>query len=79
MSDVSKSVTGSLISAVLIAVLFGLWNDYIYKNDKLTGYWKVESETIESSYSKYRVIYKTLKDQVMIQVVNLSPHDYRKK
>ncbi|MEN8206433.1 MAG: type II toxin-antitoxin system mRNA interferase toxin, RelE/StbE family [Pseudomonadota bacterium] len=28
---------------------------------------------------QYRVIYKTLKDKVMIQVVNLSPHDYRKK
>ena len=28
---------------------------------------------------QYRVIYRTLKDQVMIQVVNLSPHDYRKK
>ena len=28
---------------------------------------------------QYRVIYKALKDQVLIQVVNLSPHDYRKK
>lgn len=28
---------------------------------------------------QYRVIYKSLKDRVLIQVVNLSPHDYRKK
>jgi len=28
---------------------------------------------------QYRVIYKTLKDRVLIQVVNVSPHDYRKK
>ena len=28
---------------------------------------------------QYRVIYKALKDQILIQVVNLSPHDYRKK
>ena len=54
MSDISKSVIGSLISAVLITVLFSLWNDYIYKKDQLTGYWEVEFETIETSYSKYR-------------------------
>jgi len=28
---------------------------------------------------QYRVIYKASKDHVMIQVVNLTPHDYRKK
>ena len=27
---------------------------------------------------QYRVIYKVVKDQVLIQVVNLTPHDYRK-
>jgi mRNA-degrading endonuclease RelE of RelBE toxin-antitoxin system len=27
---------------------------------------------------QYRVIYKMLRDRVMILVVNLSPHDYRK-
>ncbi len=54
MADISKNVIGSLISAVLIAALFSLWNDYIYKKDQLTGYWKVEYETLESSYSNYR-------------------------
>jgi addiction module RelE/StbE family toxin len=28
---------------------------------------------------QYRVIYKALKDRVLIQVVNVKPHDYRKK
>ena len=28
---------------------------------------------------QYRVIYKAVKDQVLIQVVSMSPHDYRKK
>jgi proteic killer suppression protein len=28
---------------------------------------------------QYCVVYKVLKDRVMIQVVNLTPHDYRKK
>jgi len=29
--------------------------------------------------SKYRVIYKVKKSKVMVQVVNLTAHDYRKK
>ena len=28
---------------------------------------------------QYRVIYQVVKDRVLIQVVNLTPHDYRKK
>lgn len=69
MSDISKSVIGSLISAVLIAVLFGFWNDYVYKKDRLTGYWKVELETVGSSYSKYRGL-KTYYEFIIGQNVN---------
>ena len=29
--------------------------------------------------SQYRVIYKVVRDQVLVQVVNLTAHDYRKK
>ncbi|MEH6467449.1 MAG: hypothetical protein V7722_07435 [Porticoccus sp.] len=53
MFDISKNVIGSLISAVLIALVFSLWNDFIYKKDQLSGYWKVEYETLHSSYNKY--------------------------
>ena len=28
---------------------------------------------------QYRVIYKTEKDKILIQVVSVTPHDYRKK
>ncbi|MFT6915496.1 MAG: hypothetical protein ACJAWL_001805 [Motiliproteus sp.] len=54
MSDISKNIIGSLLSAILITLLFSLWNDYVYKKDQLTGYWEVEYETLESSYIKYQ-------------------------
>lgn len=53
MSEISKNVLGSLISAVVVTAVFSLWNDYIYKRDQLSGFWKVEFETKESSYSPY--------------------------
>ncbi|MCE9679246.1 hypothetical protein LZP69_08670 [Shewanella sp. AS1] len=53
MSEITKNVTGSLISAIVIALVFGIWNDYIYKKDRLTGYWKVEYKTEQSSYKPY--------------------------
>jgi len=28
---------------------------------------------------QYRVIYKIVKDQVLVQVLDITPHDYRKK
>lgn len=48
-----------------------------FHDELLKGEWKGHrSSRLEL---QYRVIYKMLKDRVMIQVVNLSPHDYRKK
>ena len=48
-----------------------------FHDESLRGEWKGYRSSRLGL--EYRVIYKTLKDQVMIQVVNLSPHDYRKK
>jgi len=48
-----------------------------FHDESLRGEWKGHRSS--RLVLQYRVIYKTLKDQVMIQVVKLSPHDYRKK
>ncbi|MGD8843076.1 MAG: type II toxin-antitoxin system mRNA interferase toxin, RelE/StbE family [Gammaproteobacteria bacterium] len=48
-----------------------------FHDEALRGEWKGNRSSRLGL--QYRVIYKTLNDQVLIQVVNLSPHDYRKK
>ena len=48
-----------------------------FHDESLRGEWKGHRSSRLGL--QYRVIYKTLKGQVMIKVVNLSPHDYRKK
>lgn len=48
-----------------------------FHDESLRGEWKGHRSSRLGL--QYRVIYKTLKDKVIIQVVNLSPHDYRKK
>ena len=48
-----------------------------FHDEALRGEWKGHRSSRLGL--QYRVIYKALKDQVLIQVVNLSPHDYRKK
>lgn len=48
-----------------------------FHDEALRGEWKGHRSSRLGL--QYGVIYKTLKEQVMVQVVNLSPHDYRKK
>ena len=48
-----------------------------FHDEALRGEWKGHRSSRLGL--QYRVIYKTLKDRVMIQVVNLTPHDYRKR
>lgn len=48
-----------------------------FHDEALRGKWKGHRSSRLGL--QYRVIYKTLKDHILIQVVNLSPHDYRKK
>ena len=47
------------------------------RDEPLSGDWKgYRSSRLNQ---QYRVIYKIEKDKVLIQVVNVTPHDYRRK
>ena len=48
-----------------------------FHDESLRGQWKGHRSSRLGL--QYRVIYKTLKDKLIIQVVHLTPHDYRKK
>lgn len=48
-----------------------------FHDEALRGEWKKHRSSRLGL--QYRVIYQAVKDQVLIQVVNLTPHDYRKK
>ena len=47
------------------------------RDEALRGEWKGSRSSRLNQ--QYRVIYKIEKDQVLVQVVNISPHDYRRK
>jgi len=48
-----------------------------FRDESLTGDWKgYRSSRLNQ---QYRVIYKLVKGQILIQVVNVTPHDYRRK
>lgn len=48
-----------------------------FHDESLTGKWKgYRSSRLNL---QYRVIYKIEKDKVLVQVENLTPHDYRRK
>ena len=66
MIDISKNIIGSLLSAIVIAILFSIWNDFFYKKDRLTGYWQAEFRVLETSYSKYEGM-KTYSDYLINQ------------
>ena len=48
-----------------------------FNDESLHGEWKGHRSSRLGS--KYRVIYKIVKDQVLVQVVTVTAHDYRKK
>jgi len=48
-----------------------------FHDESLRGEWKGSRSSRLGI--KYRVIYKVERDQVLVQVVNVSAHDYRKK
>lgn len=47
------------------------------RDEALKGDWKGHRSSRLNQ--QYRVIYKVVKDKVLIQVVNVTPHDYRRK
>lgn len=48
-----------------------------FHDEALRGEWKGHRSSRLSL--QYRVIYKIVKDEVLVQVVNVTAHDYRKK
>lgn len=48
-----------------------------FRDEPLRGEWKGHRSSRLNI--QYRVIYKIEKDLVLVQVVNVTPHDYRKK
>jgi len=47
------------------------------RDESLSGDWKGHRSSRLNQ--QYRVIYKVEKDKILIQVVNITPHDYRRK
>ena len=47
------------------------------RDETLRGEWKGHRSSRLNQ--QYRVIYKIEKDQILVQVVNITPHDYRRK
>ena len=48
-----------------------------FHDEALKGEWKgYRSSRLNI---QYRVIYKIIRDEVLVQVIELTPHDYRKK
>ena len=62
---------------VLISGPNGLRKIQGFRDEALRGEWKGHRSSRLSA--QYRVIYKIVKDQVLIQVVSVAPHDYRRK
>ena len=48
-----------------------------FRDEALRGEWKGHRSSRLNI--QYRVIYRIEKDQVLVQVVSVTPHDYRKK
>ena len=86
-----KQVSKSLSKAPLdVLKRYEKWKDVVsisgpsglraikgFRDESLSGKWK----GYRSSRLKiqYRVIYKVEKDKVLVQVENVTPHDYRRK
>lgn len=81
-----------LLAALPIDVLkrYEKWKDIIsisgpdglkqirgFRDEALRGEWKGHRSSRLNI--QYRVIYKIEKDLVLVQVVNVTPHDYRRK
>ncbi len=62
---------------ILISGPDGLKQIRGFRDEALRGEWKEHRSSRLSI--QYRVIYKIEKDLVLVQVVNVTPHDYRRK
>ena len=62
---------------ILISGPDGLRQIKGFRDEALRGEWKGHRSSRLNI--QYRVIYKIEKDLVLVQVVNVTPHDYRRK
>ncbi len=62
---------------ILISGPDGLKHIRGFRDDALRGEWKGHRSSRLNV--QYRIIYKIEKDLVLVQVVNVTPHDYRRK
>ena len=62
---------------ILISGPDGLKQIIGFRDEALRGEWKGHRSSRLNI--QYRVIYKIEKDLVLVQVVNVTPHDYRRK
>lgn len=62
---------------VTISGLEGLRKIKGLRDESLSGEWKGHRSSRLNQ--QYRVIYKVEKDRIFIEVVSVSPHDYRRK
>ena len=62
---------------ILISGPDGLKQIRGFRDESLRGEWKGHRSSRLNI--QYRVIYKIEKDLVLVQVVNVTPHDYRRK
>ena len=62
---------------ILISGPDGLKQIRGFRDEALRGEWKGHRSSRLNI--QYRVIYKIEKDFVLVQVVNVTPHDYRRK
>ncbi len=62
---------------ILISGPDGLKQIRGFRDEALLGEWKGHRSSRLNI--QYRVIYKIEKDLVLVQVVNVTPHDYRRK
>ena len=53
MKDIIKNIAASIISAILITVIFALWSDSKLKEYDLTGHWTLKATTQKTSLKAF--------------------------
>jgi len=54
MKDIINNVIGSVISAVIIALVFFVWNDFCNSKANISGIWKVENIVTETQHDNFK-------------------------
>ena len=54
MNDIVKNIFASIISAILITVIFALWSDFKFREYDLTGHWTLKTITKITSLEAYK-------------------------